>query len=94
MLNSDYRELCAVNLPYSGRQKYMHTFDLARPVMAQGYKDYLEPVMALCAAAGAKEGLAHMTVDEKVHYGWDVSTEAEAACRWLFYAVCWLLGPS
>lgn len=65
MLNSDYRELCAVDLPYAGRQKYMHTFDLAAPVMAAGFEDYLYPVTALCAAAGATHGLAHMTVDEK-----------------------------
>jgi hypothetical protein len=66
MLNSDYRELCSVTLPYSGRQKYMHTFDLAAPQMADGFEDYLKPVQALCRAAGASEGIAHMTVDEKV----------------------------
>jgi hypothetical protein len=66
MLNSDYRELCTVALPYAGRQKYMHTFDLAKPVMAAGFEDYLEPVRQLCAAAGATRGLAHMTVDEKL----------------------------
>ena len=66
MLNSDYRKLCAVELPFLGRQKYMHTFDLAQPVMAEGYEDYLEPVVALCRAAGATSGLAHMTVDEKI----------------------------
>lgn len=66
MLNSDYRKLCAVTLPYAGRQMYMHTFDLASPVMARGYEDYLIPVCALINAAGAFEGEAHMTVDEKV----------------------------
>lgn len=66
MLHSDYRALCQVALPYQGRQHYMHTFDLAAPVMAPGFEDYLEPVTALCHAAGAVEGLAHMTVDEKV----------------------------
>ena len=44
----------------------MHSFDLANPVMAKGYEDYLEPVVALCKAAGAVSGIAHMTVDEKV----------------------------
>ncbi len=34
MLSSDYRALCSVNLPYRGRQQYMHSFDLAAPVMA------------------------------------------------------------
>jgi hypothetical protein len=66
MLNSDYRPLCPVNLPYAGRQKYMHTFDLAAPIMAEGYEDYLAPVTALCRAAGAVTGTAHMTVDEKI----------------------------
>lgn len=66
MLNSDYRPLAIVSLPYQGRQKYMHTFELSNPVMAEGYEDYLEPVKALCKAAGALSGLAHMTVDEKI----------------------------
>ncbi len=66
MLNSDYRQLCPVQLPYAGRQKYMHTFDLANPVMAEGFGDYLETVTRLCLAAGAIKGVAHMTVDEKI----------------------------
>lgn len=71
MLHSDYRPLCAVRLPYQGRQHYMHSFDLAAPVMREGYEDYLEPVLALCRAAGATQGIAHMTVDEKiVAAGW------------------------
>jgi hypothetical protein len=66
MLHSTYRQLCPVALPYAGRQKYMHSFDLAAPIMAAGFEDYLEPVVALCRAAGASSGIAHMTVDEKV----------------------------
>jgi len=66
MLNSDYRPLCPVSLPYAGRQRYMHSFDLAAPVMAEGFEDYLEPVTALCRVAGATQGIAHMTVDEKM----------------------------
>jgi hypothetical protein len=66
MLHSDYRPLCSVRLPYQGRQRYMHTFDLSNPIMAEGFEDYLEPVVALCRAAGATHGEAHMTVDEKV----------------------------
>lgn len=66
MLNSFYRELCPVHLPYAGRQRYIHSFDLAAPVMAEGFEDYLEPVTALCRAAGAERGIAHMTVDEKI----------------------------
>lgn len=66
MLNSNYRPLCHIRLPYRGRQHYMHSFDLAAPVMRYGFEDYLEPVKALCLAAGAVRGIAHMTVDEKV----------------------------
>jgi hypothetical protein len=66
MLNSYYRRLCEVALPYKGRQKYMHSFDLANPVMAQGFEDYLVPVTLLCRAAKANIGTAHMTVDEKI----------------------------
>lgn len=67
ILNSYYRELCPVVLPtFKGRQKYMHTFDLAKPVMAEGYDDYFEVVYDLCRKAGAFVGLAHMTVDEKI----------------------------
>lgn len=66
MLKSDYRELVPVPLPYLGRQKYMHSFNLERPEMAPGYEDYLPTVLMLCRAAGAREGVAHMTVDEKV----------------------------
>ena len=71
MLNSDYRPLCDVRLPYAGRQHYMHAFDLAAPVMRPGFEDYAEPVVALCRAAGATRGTAYMTVDEKVvNAGW------------------------
>lgn len=67
MLNSDYRSLGHVVLPpYQGRRHYMHTFNLDAPVMAHGFEDYLEAVIALCRAAGAVTGLAHMTVDEKL----------------------------
>lgn len=66
ILNSDYRELCPVVLPYADRQKYMHSFDLASPKMAPGFEDYLDIVVRLCAAAGATSGMAHMTVDEKL----------------------------
>jgi hypothetical protein len=66
MLNSDYQPLCPVILPYRARRHYMHSFDLAAPKMREGFEDYLEPVVALCRAAGATHGIAHMTVDEKV----------------------------
>lgn len=66
MLHSNYTRLCPVALPYEGRQWYMHSFDLANPKMREGFEDYLVPVMDLCRAAGATEGMAHMTVDEKV----------------------------
>lgn len=66
MLNSDYKILCSVNLPYKGRQKYMHAFDLTNPVMATGYEDYLESVTELCKTANVNIGIAYMTVDEKI----------------------------
>lgn len=66
MLRSNYRPLAEVRLPYAGRQKYMHSFDLAAPSMPEGFEDYLEPVVTLCKAAGALTGIAHMTVDEKI----------------------------
>lgn len=65
VLRSDYRRLCRVVLPDLGRQSYMHSFDLADPVMADGFEDYHNAVLALCLAAGATKGTAHMTVDEK-----------------------------
>ena len=71
VLRSTYADIGHIILPaWKGRQKYMHTFDLRNPVMAEGYEDYMETVTTLCRAA---EGLtnspiheAHMTVDEKV----------------------------
>jgi hypothetical protein len=44
----------------------MHSFDLDDPMMAEGFEDYLEPVLSLCMSAGATKGTAHMTVDEKI----------------------------
>lgn len=66
MLDSDYTRLVPVALPYDGRQLYMHSFDLRAPRMAEGYEDYMTPVLLLCRAAGAMRGIAHMTVDEKI----------------------------
>ena len=65
-LDSNYKALCGVLLPYKGRQKYMHSFDLANPIMAEGFEDYEPIVRELCLSAGATKGIAHMTVDEKV----------------------------
>jgi hypothetical protein len=66
ILNSYSKELYPVLLPYKGRQKYMHSFDLSNPKMSEGFEDYLEIVKGLCAAAGVIQGTAHMTVDEKI----------------------------
>jgi hypothetical protein len=44
----------------------MHSFDLAAPMVPVGFEDYSESVKALCSAAGATHGIAHMTVDEKI----------------------------
>lgn len=66
-LHSTYKQLIAVHLPeHKGRQLRYHTFDLGHPEMPPGYEDYLAPVTALCRAAGATTGTAHLTVDEKV----------------------------
>ena len=66
MLDSYYKPLCLVDLPFQERQDYMHGFDIANPVMKEGFEDYLDPVQRLLEAAGITEGKAFMTVDEKV----------------------------
>lgn len=67
MLNSNYVKLVEVKFPqFLGRHKYMHSFDLAAPVMAEGFEDYSPLVIDLCRAAGVTRGIAHMTVDEKI----------------------------
>src|SRR5256885_1324129 len=65
-LKSNYRDLGEVAFPqFLGRQKYMHSFDIANPKMADGYGDYELLVTDLCRAAGRFTGEAHMTVGEK-----------------------------
>lgn len=66
MLNSTYKPLCPVLLPYRGRQHYMHAFDIAAPSMPEGFDDYTGIVKGLCDAAGIHSGIAFVTVDEKV----------------------------
>lgn len=67
MLLSNYRPLVPVTLPpMRGRQHYMHTFSLSAPSVPRGFEDYLPVIQQLCAAAGATEGIAHATFDEKV----------------------------
>lgn len=67
ILNSAVTPLGAVTMPvYQGRQDYMHTFDVAAPVMRAGFEDYLGIVCDLLSRAGITTGMAHMTVDEKV----------------------------
>ena len=66
LLESNARNLAQVTLPpWAGRDRYMHTFDTAAPVMAPGFEDYLPAVTKLWRAAGVA-GTAHMTVDEAV----------------------------
>jgi hypothetical protein len=66
MLDSHYTELGPVTLSaFKNRQFYMHSFDVARPVMADGFEDYEAVVSELCRKAGLVSGVAHMTVDEK-----------------------------
>lgn len=66
ILNSSFTKLGSVALPYQGRQRYMHGFDVANPDMGSGFEDYLEPVMSLLKAAKVTIGKAWMTVDEKI----------------------------
>lgn len=67
MLNSYFRPLVPVQLPVpKNRQHYMHSFDLADPTVPEGFEDYLESVTNLCLNAGALQGEAHLTIDEKV----------------------------
>lgn len=67
ILRSDYRALVPIVLPpFRGRQMRYHAFDLAQPTIPEGFEDYLQPVVALCEAAGAREGEAYLTVDEKI----------------------------
>ena len=66
MLESCCEELGSVVIPVNqGRQKYMHTFDTDTYRMAEGFEDYEPVVRALLHDAGF-QGVAHMTVDEKV----------------------------
>jgi hypothetical protein len=70
MLKSEFSPLCAIHLPYAERRYKYHTFDLSKPDMPKGFEDYLDPVRALCVSAGAREGFATVTIDEKmVHAG-------------------------
>lgn len=67
MLNSSYADLGPITFPpYRARQKYMHTFDLSNPNMAEGFEDYQPLVVELCQRARVFSGEAHMTVDEKL----------------------------
>lgn len=66
MLISNFHKLIPVQLPYTGRQFYMHAFNIANPTMPEGFEDYTEPVRALVTASGVKTGIAYLTVDEKV----------------------------
>jgi hypothetical protein len=66
MLVSRFQKLCAVGLPFHGRQEYMIPFDLENICLPQHLTDYTQLVTDLCKAAGAKIGQAFLTVDEKV----------------------------
>lgn len=65
-LVSRTRELCDVQLPYDGRRHYMHEFDIAKPTVPKGFEDYLPVVKRIVNATGVKNGIAFLTVDEKI----------------------------
>jgi hypothetical protein len=66
VLNSSFRRLCPVSLPYDGRQHYMHAFDLSLPSVPDGFDDYLPVVRRIVEATGVNSGTAYLTVDEKI----------------------------
>lgn len=67
ILRSTYRPLVSIVLPpFQGRQMRYHTFSLSDPQMPEGFEDFRDPVLDLISAAGASEGEAHLTVDEKL----------------------------
>lgn len=67
ILNSTYKQLIPIIFPeYQGRQMRYHTFNLEKPDVPIGFDDYLESVVALCNAADAYQGEAHLTIDEKI----------------------------
>ena len=65
-LVSRYSPLCAIMLPFKGRQHYMHEIDCAAVEMPEDLKDYEQPVRELLDAARVKGGRAFVTVDEKM----------------------------
>lgn len=66
-LVSTYRPLTTVQFPLSeGRQVRYHAFSLANPSVPANCFDYLNTVKALCEAAGAGDGIAYLTIDEKL----------------------------
>lgn len=61
-LNSYYEKLGQVDLPYKGRQLYMHTTSPDAPSMPEGFEDY-EPIVRVLSEGRARK--VHVTVDEK-----------------------------
>lgn len=66
LLQSSFKPLCSVDLPYKGRQHYAHAFELNNPTVPEGFDDYLPVVERIVNAAGVKKGIAFLTVDEKI----------------------------
>lgn len=66
MLNSNYKEITRIELPFKNRQHYMHSFDLNNISVPKGFEDYLPIVEKICRIAGVLKGEAHLTVDEKL----------------------------
>ncbi len=68
MLDSHFVPLVGVTLPVATaqRQHYMHAFDIANPTVPAGFEDYLPVIKSLIEASGVSEGIAYLTVDEKL----------------------------
>ena len=66
-LHSSFTPISEVRFPpFLGRQLYMGAVDIADPVMPDGYEDYHEVVTTLLRDTGRTEGVAYLTVDEKI----------------------------
>lgn len=57
--------LCSIKLPFKGRQLYMAPVDIYKPVMPNGYEDYLDIFKTVTEMACVFDGEAYLTVDEK-----------------------------
>src|ERR1700744_3020663 len=67
LLDSNYKKLIPVDLPFSGKSVYMHPIEMDNPQMPSGFEGYLKPVQSLLESLGLCKfsETAFVTVDEK-----------------------------